>query len=109
MFGNLGKMMRLAGQLKTKLPELQAKLTESEYTASAGGGVVAATVNGKMALVDIKIDRGLLEGGQAGPEMLEDLIKAAVAAAQEAATAASEEAVRELTGGMDVSDLKGLF
>lgn len=109
MFGDLGRMIKLAGELKTKLPELQARLAQSEHTACSGSGAVTATVNGKLALVDIRIDRGLLEAGEADGETLEDLIKAAVAAAQEKANKASEEAVRALTGGMELPGLDGLL
>jgi len=108
MLGNIGKLMKIAGEMKTKMPEMQAKLAASEYTSSVGGGAVSATVNGKMALVDVKIDPNLLAGqtdGEMDIEMLEDLIKAAVAAAQEQATTAARQAMQELTGGMDIPGL----
>lgn len=104
MFGNISKMMKLAGQMKTKLPEMQAKLAASEYTAEAGAGAVKATVNGKLALIDVKIDRELLADCNASGdvEMLEDLIKAAVSSAQRQAADAAAEAMMELTGGMEL-------
>ncbi|MCK4602913.1 MAG: YbaB/EbfC family nucleoid-associated protein [Phycisphaerae bacterium] len=107
MFGDFGKMMKLAGELKTRLPEIQAKLAAAECTASAGGGVVSATVNGKMQLVDIKLDEKLLADGDA--EILADLIKAAVSAAQQTAADAAAEAMKELTGGMELPGLGGLM
>ncbi len=107
MFGDLGKMLKLAGEIKTKLPEMRARLAASEYAAEAGGGVVRATVNGQMALVDLKIDRELLSEGDA--EMLEDLVKAAVSAAQDRAAKAAAEAMKKLTGGMDLPGLEGLL
>ncbi len=100
MFGNLGKMVKLAGELKTKLPELQAKLAASEYTAQAGGGAVSATVNGRLQLCGLTISPEALADGRTDTAMLEDLVKAAASAQQEAA-AASREAMMELTGGMD--------
>ena len=106
MFGDIGKVLKLAGELKTKLPEMKAKLAAAEFSADAGGGVVRATVSGQLALLDVKIDTELLGDGDA--EMLEDLIKAAVSAAQTKATQAAAEAMRELTGGMDIPGLDGL-
>ncbi len=100
MFGNIGKMMKLASELKTKLPEMQAALAMREYTAVAGGGAVSATVNGKMQLVDVKIAPEVLADGDA--EMLADLIKASVSSAQQKAAEAAAEAMKELTGGMDL-------
>jgi nucleoid-associated protein EbfC len=102
MFGDLGKLMKLASEMKKKMPEMQAKLASSEYTADAGGGAVRATVNGKLQLTDLKIDPSVLSDGQMDSGMLEDLLKAAVSAAQEKATQAAAEAMKELTGGMEL-------
>ena len=109
MFGDIGKMMKLAGQMKAKMPEMQAKLENSTYVAEAGGGAVQATVNGRLGVVDIKIDGAAWADGEMDRELLEDLIKAAVSAAQQKATAAAAEAMRELTGGMDLPGLSGMM
>jgi hypothetical protein len=107
MLGNIGKMMKLVGQLKTRLPEMQKKLDEGKFTASAGGGVVKATVTGKMRIVGIKLDKDLL--ADVDYEVLEDLIKAAVAAAQEEAADAAKAAMKELTGGVEIPGLSGML
>jgi len=108
MFGDIGRLMKLAGEMKRKMPEMKARLESSRFTAAAGGGVVTAVVNGKGILADLKIDKSLLSGAQADAEMLEDLVKAAVSAAQAKATAAADEAMKELTGGMDLPPGLGL-
>ena len=102
MFGNIGKLMKMAGEMKTKLPEMQEKLATSEYTGEAGGGVVTATVNGKMQLTDVRIAPVLLDDEQVDAPMLADLVRAAVASAQQQAADAATAAMRELTGGMDL-------
>ena len=107
MFGNIGKMMKVAGELQRKLPELQAMLADSRYTAEAGDGAVTATVSGKLALVDLAIDGKALE--DIGGDALAGMIKAAVGAAQEKASHASAEAVEQLTGGMKIPGLGGLL
>jgi len=107
MLGNIGKMMKLVGELKTRLPEMQKKLDEGKFTASAGGGVVKATVTGKMRIVGIKLDKDLL--ADVDYEVLEDLIKAAVAAAQEEAADAAKAAMKELTGGVEIPGLSGML
>jgi len=98
MFGDLGKMLKMAGEMKRRLPELQEKLANTHYTAQSGGGAVSATVNGKLALADLRIAPQALKDADA--ELLADMIKAAVAAAQEQAAKAAAEAMKELTGGL---------
>jgi len=102
MFGDVGKIMKLAGEMKKKMPQIKERLANSTYTASAGGGAVEATVDGRMALVDIRVDKQVLAEAQNDPTMLEDLIKAAVAAAQTKASDAAAEAMKELTGGVEL-------
>jgi len=109
MFGDLGKIMKIAGQMKTKLPEIQDRLAKTDFTAEAGGGVVSATVNGKLALVGVQIDPQVLADGQADAAMLEDLLKAAVAAAQQKAADAAAQAMKEITGGLDLGGLGGML
>lgn len=99
MFGDIGKLMKLASEMKKKMPEMQARLAASSYIGQAGGGVVTATVNGKFMLVDLRIDPALLSEGS---EMVEDLVKAAISSAQKTAAQAAEAAMKELTGGMDL-------
>jgi hypothetical protein len=107
MFGKIGKMMHLVGELKTRLPEMQKELDEARFTAPAGGGVVKATVTGKMRIVGVELDKELLADVQ--PEVLEDLITAAVAAAQEAAADAAKAAMMELTGGAEIPSLGAML
>ena len=109
MFGDLGKIMKLVGNVKSKLPEMKEKMGNSQFTAEAGGGMVAATVSGKMELIDLKLSEHLLEDGDLSLDMLEDMIKAAVSAAQAQATQAVKEAMEELTGGMDLPGLSELM
>lgn len=86
---------------------MQARLAAAEFSADAGGGVVSATVNGKMQLVGLKIAKEVLADGDAA--MLEDLIRAAVSAAQAKAAAATAEAMKDLTGGISIPGLDGMM
>ena len=110
MFGKMGQMLKLAGELKTKLPEMKDRLASSTYTAEVGEGAVTATVSGKLDLVDIQIDLTKVgPDGMVDREMLEDLIKASVSAAQAQAAEAAKEALAELTGGMDIPGLTDMM
>jgi DNA-binding protein YbaB len=109
MFGNLGKMMKVAANLKQRLPEVQAQLDSSEFAAEAGEGAVRATVNGKGRLLGVRIDRARFGNGNLDLAALEELITLAVGAAQQDAAAAAEEAMRELTGGMQLPGMEGML
>jgi nucleoid-associated protein EbfC len=108
LFGNIGKMLKLAGGMKTKLPEMQERMARSVFTAEAGGGAARATVNGRGTLVELRIDPAALTDLQMNAAHLADLVKAAVSAAQEQAAQATQAAMRELTGGMDIPGLGAL-
>jgi hypothetical protein len=109
MFGDLGKMMKVAAEMKRRMPEMQARLEQSQFEAEAGGGAVRAVVNGKMRFVDLKIDRSLLADRQTDAAMLEDLIKAAFSGAQKKAAEAAAAAMNELTGGMNIPGIDGFL
>jgi len=102
MFGNIGKMMKMLGDLKTRLPEMQARLAASEYRAQAADGAVVATVNGKMKLVDLEINPDLFANEEVEAADLAEAIKTAVNDAQEQAAEAAREAMSEVTGGMSL-------
>ncbi|MBS3733976.1 MAG: YbaB/EbfC family nucleoid-associated protein [Phycisphaerae bacterium] len=109
MFGNLGKMMKMAGQLKTNLPAVQEKIATSEFTAAAGDGAVTATVNGRLKLTDLRIAPQLLSDEATDAARLAELVTAAVGDAQDQAVEAMQQAVRELTGGEDIPGLSDML
>lgn len=88
---NLKKMMREAQRMQE---QLQEQLKEVRVSASAGGGVVTATLNGAKELVALQLDPAAVDPGDV--EMLQDLIVAAVG---EAARRVDEE-VQARVGGM---------
>ena len=55
-----------------------------------------------------RLFRAALRDPQMTADMLADVVKAAISAAQEQATLASQQAMKELTGGMEIPGLTGL-
>ena len=106
MFGDLGKIMKMARDVKEKMPAMRAELEASQFTAAAGGGAVSATVDGKGLLTGLAISAEAVADGDAA--MLADLVKAAVAAAQAKAHQAAADMMKELTGGVDLPGMNGL-
>jgi DNA-binding YbaB/EbfC family protein len=77
---NMGDIMNQARQMREQMEQMQAEMAKKTVTADAGGGMVQATVNGKLELVKLKIDKTRVDVNDT--EMLEDVIIAAVNAAQ---------------------------
>lgn len=72
---NIGKMMKQAQEMQSKMGALQKELDAYEIEGSASGGIVKVTVNGKGSLTAIKIDKSLMVADEV--DILEDLIMAA--------------------------------
>jgi DNA-binding YbaB/EbfC family protein len=105
--GDLQKMLQQAQQMQADMMQAQAELAESEVTASAGGGLVSATVTGDGELKGVKIDPRAVDPEDV--ETLEDLILAAVQAANaDAKRLAAEkmgplgDALGGMTGGLGI-------
>ncbi|MBR5542718.1 MAG: YbaB/EbfC family nucleoid-associated protein [Oscillospiraceae bacterium] len=97
-------MIKQAQKMQQDMMRMQAELEEKTYTASAGGGVVEATVNGKNRVTAIKIAPEAVDPDDV--EMLEDLIVAAIGEAMSRAETAAAGEMKKITGGMN---LPGMF
>ena len=96
----MGKMMKQAQQLQTKMMKMQEELAEKTVEATAGGGMVKAVANGRQRVVSIEIEQEVVDPEDV--DMLQDLVLAAV----NDALAKSQEMVSgemsKLTGGMNI-------
>ena len=97
-------MIKQAQKMQQDMLRMQQELQAKEYEAKAGGGVVAATVNGKHELKNLVIDPEAVDPDDV--EMLQDMIIAAVNEAMRAADAEAANNMSRLTGGLN---LGGLF
>jgi hypothetical protein len=90
---NLGDLMNQAQRMQGEMARMQEELAKKTVTADAGAGMVQATVNGKLELVKLKIDKTKVDVSDT--EMLEDVIIAAVNAAQGRAGQMMQEEMRK--------------
>ena len=95
---NQAAMMKQAQKMQQDLLRMQQELETQTYTASAGGGVVTATVTGKREVTEIVIDPDAVDPDDV--EMLQDMIVAAVNEALRKAEEASSQSMSKLTGGL---------
>jgi len=97
---DLGGLLRQAQALQERLASAQEDLAKRTVDGSAGGGMVTATVNGRLEVVALRIDPVVLE--RPDREMLQDLVVAAVNAAIRAAQQMMGEEMGKLTGMLGV-------
>ncbi len=107
MIKNLGQLMKQAQEMQSKMNEVQERLANAEVEGVSGGGLVAATMNGKGELKRIKIDRSLADPTEV--EVLEDLIVAACADAKAKAETGMADEMQKLTGGLPLPPGMKLF
>jgi DNA-binding YbaB/EbfC family protein len=98
--GNMQSMLRQAQKMQEDMAAAQAELEQKEYTATAGGGMVTATVDGKHLLKSLELNPEAVDPEDT--EMLSDMITAAVNEAVRKAQADSEETMGKITGGMNL-------
>lgn len=97
---NLGKMMKQAQEMQSKMAAMQTQLESVEIDGASGGGLVIATLTGKGELRRLKIDPSLIDPSDV--EVLEDLVIAAVNDAKLKVEANAAEEMKKVTGGLSL-------
>ena len=100
---NIGSMIRQAGQLSGKLNGLNEELKTKRALGTAGAGLVEVEVNGLGQVLRVTIAPELVE--RRDREMMEDLIPAAVNQAVAKSRELHAEAMKKLTGDMNLPGL----
>jgi len=101
---NQAAMLKQAQKMQQEMLRMQQEQENKTFTAKAGGGMVAATVNGKHELVNLEINPEAVDPDDV--EMLQDMVIAAVNEAMRAADTEAANNMSRLTGGLN---LGGLF
>lgn len=98
MPGNMNQLMKQAQRMQAQLEEKQAQIQTMEFEASAGGGVVSVTVNGRKELTKVQIDPDAVDPDDV--EMLQDLILAACNEALKKCEQETQSQISSVTGGL---------
>jgi nucleoid-associated protein EbfC len=94
---DMNKLFEQVGQMQQQMQQAQEELAKETVEASAGGGMVTVTANGAGEIQKIKIDPKAIDPDD--PEMLEDMILAAVNEAIRSAHSLAESKLGGLAGG----------
>ncbi len=103
--GDMGKMMKAAQEMQTKMADLQEELQRITVVGESGAGLVRATATAKGELIGLDIDPTIFNPDE--KEVVEDLILAAIKDAQSKANDRSQQEMGRLTEGMGLpADMK---
>lgn len=98
--GDMGKIMKQAQEMQTRMAEAQNRLDDIEVTGEAGAGLVTVTATAKGEVRGLSIDPTLFNPEER--EVVEDLIVAAIKDAQSRAEDAAQAEMGKVTEGLDL-------
>jgi DNA-binding YbaB/EbfC family protein len=101
MSKGFGNMMRQVQDMQKKMARIQEELATRTAEASAGGGMVRCTVNGKQEILSLTIDREVVNPDDV--EMLQDLVLAAVNEAIKKSQEMVTSEMGKVAGGLGVN------
>ncbi|HEU5279386.1 MAG TPA: YbaB/EbfC family nucleoid-associated protein [Gaiellaceae bacterium] len=94
---DMSKLFQQVGQMQQQMEQAQQELANETVEATAGGGMVTVVANGAGEIKQIKIDPKAIDPND--PDMLEDMILAAVNEAIRSAHSLMESKLGGLAGG----------
>ncbi len=101
---SLSTLIKQAQQIGGQMNDLGEKLKGRRTTGIAGGGMVEIEINGLLEVLCCRIDQQLIAGGDR--ELIEDLVAAAMNQAVAKGKQLHTEAMKELTGGLELPGLQ---
>ncbi len=100
---DMNKLMQQAQQMQQQMAQAQEQLASETVDASAGGGMVTVRATGGGDIVEIKIDPKAIDPDD--PELLEDMVLAAVNEALRSAQSLAQSRLGAVTGGLGLPGL----
>ena len=100
---NMQQMMKQVQKMQADMAKAQEALKDEEVTATAGGGMVTVKVSGDQVVKSIEIKPEAIDPDD--PELLQDMVLAAVNEGMRASQELAAQKMGGLTGGMDLGGL----
>jgi len=102
-FGDMGNLLKQAQKMQRDLEQAREELKNARVQGTAGGGVVTLEADGDGQILAVRIQPGVLAGGDKG--MLEDLVLAAARDAFAKASTLRQERLAKVSGGLNLPGL----
>jgi hypothetical protein len=103
---NMQQMLKQVQKMQADMARAQEELAAAEVAASAGGGMVTVRVSGALVIKEIRIDPAAIDPDD--PELLADMVLAAVNEGLRAAQELAAQKMGGATAGLDLGSLGGL-
>jgi DNA-binding YbaB/EbfC family protein len=103
---NMQQMLKQMQKVQADMARAQEEIAAAEVQASSGGGMVTVTMSGSLEVKSVRIEPGAIDPDD--PELLADLVMAAVNEALRSAQQLAAQKMERVTGGLDLSSLGGL-
>jgi nucleoid-associated protein EbfC len=103
---NINQLLQQAQQMQAEMMKAQESLKDETVEASAGGGMVKVVMSGDLELRELTISPDAIDPED--PELLQDMVTAAVNEGLRAAQALASSKLGGITGGLGGGGLPGL-
>ena len=103
---DMNKMLQQVQQMQEQMAKAQEELAHQTVEASAGGGMVTVTATGALQITEIKIAKEAIDPDD--PDMLADMVLAAVNEALRSAQGLMESRLGGMMRGLGGLGLPGL-
>ncbi len=100
---NMNNMMKQFEKMQREMEKTQEELNAKTVESTSGGGAVRAVMNGQKELLELEIDKDIVDSEDI--EMLQDLIIACVNTAIKDVDELQGKEMSKLTGGMNIPGL----
>jgi DNA-binding YbaB/EbfC family protein len=103
---DLNKLMKQAQEMQDQMAKAQEELKNETVEASAGGGMVTVKATGALEILEIKIAAEAIDPND--PDLLADMVTAAVNEALRSAQSLVESKLGSAMGGLQGLGLPGM-